>query len=420
MKVLLSRFAGFSAVPLISFVAPLFLLPIIPNVFGLAAWGSVGTAQAVGTVCAIVAGFGWNISGGARIALSADDDARRQLFGDSFWCRGLLVVAAGLVGAALSSALVPPEFRLVAALVTLATTAAAMTVVWYAVGVGDARVVLLFETVPVSLSVALAIPLLLLTEQLLWYPVLTLIGFLTGPLLLNLRLYRRPVPPFAGRRILRAYRANVSVAAAETIGGTYTSAPIPLAQGLLGATASGQATSADKFFRIALFAVTVLSNTLQKWVLEVSYAHGRARRHLVAFGLHTALALFGGTALALLGPVLSTLLFGRAATPEIAVFLGFGATFALTSLTTPFIRNVLVPAGLNRYVLYGTLGAAVVGVPLMIWASQWGLSGIIAGLAASELVILAVVGSAGTHHLLRERRAAFALVAPSERGVAHD
>ena len=133
MKVLLSRFAGFSAVPLISFIAPLFLLPIIPNVFGLAAWGSVGTAQAVGTVCAIVAGFGWNISGGARIALSADDAARRQIFGDSFWCRGLLVVAAGSVGAALSSVLVPAEFRLVAALVTLATTAAAMTVVWYAV-----------------------------------------------------------------------------------------------------------------------------------------------------------------------------------------------------------------------------------------------------------------------------------------------
>ena len=278
--------------------------------------------------------------------------------------------------------------------------------------------VLLFETLPVSISVALAIPLLLLTEQLLWYPILTLIGFLTGPLLLNLRLYRRPLPPFAGRRILRAYRANLSVAAAETIGGSYTSAPIPLAQGILGATASGQATSADKFFRIALFAVTVLSNTLQKWVLEVSYAHGRLRRHFVAFGLHAALALIGGAALTVLGPVFSSLLFGEKATPEIAVFLGFGATFALTSLTTPFIRNVLVPAGLNRYVLFGTLGAALVGVPLMVFGAQWGLSGIIAGLAASELVILAVVVTAGTHHLLLERRSAFALVAPAEGDIA--
>lgn len=417
MKVLLSRFAGFSAVPLISFIAPLFLLPIIPNVFGLAAWGAVGTAQAVGTVCAIIAGFGWNISGGARIALSADDATRRRIFGDSFWCRGLLVLAAGFVGAAISSALVPAEFRLVAALVTVATTAAAMTVVWYAVGVGNARVVLLFETVPVSICVALAIPLLLLTEQLLWYPVLTLAGFLVGPLLLNLRLYRRPVPPFSKERILREYRANVSVAAAETIGGSYTSAPIPLAQGLLGSAASGQATSADKFYRIALFAITVLSNTLQKWVLEVSYEHGRLRRHVMAFALHGLLAVLGGAALALLGPVFSTLLFGADATPGLAVFLGFGATFALTSLTTPFIRNVLVPAGLNRYVLFGTLGAAVVGLPLMIAGAQWGLGGIIAGLAASELVILAVVGAAGTRHLLIERRSALAVVAAPEGGV---
>ena len=112
------------------------------------------------------------------------------------------------------------------------------------------------------------------------------------------------------------------------------------------------------------------------------------------------------------------MLFGEKATPEIAVFLGFGATFALTSLTTPFIRNVLVPAGLNRYVLFGTLGAALVGVPLMVFGAQWGLSGIIAGLAASELVILAVVVTAGTHHLLLERRSAFALVAPAEGDIA--
>ena len=37
-------------------------------------------------------------------------------------------------------------------------------------------------------------------------------------------------------------------------------------------------------------------------------------------------------ALALLGPVLSTLLFGRAATPELTVFLGFGAKLASATL----------------------------------------------------------------------------------------
>ena len=54
----------------------------------------------------------------------------------------------------------------------------------------------------------------------------------------------------------------------------------------------------------------------------------------------------------------------------------------------------------------------------MVFGAQWGLSGIIAGLAASELVILAVVVTAGTHHLLLERRSAFALVAPAEGDIA--
>jgi O-antigen/teichoic acid export membrane protein len=406
VRVLLQRFVGFSAVPLLAFVAPLFLLPIVSRLAGVDGWAAIGTAQAVGALCAMVASFGWNVNGGALIALAEDDAERRALYADSFWSRLICFVLVGGGGAILSAALVGAAYAPLAALVTVATGVASLTLTWFGVGTGSARTILYFETIPVTVAVIIAVPLLLLTQNLFFYPVLLLLGSLTGLLLLHLSMYRRPVPPWDHRRLARALRSNLAIAAADGAGGSYTSAPIPVAQSLSGPAAAAELTSADKVYRLALVAVTILGNTLQKWVLEVDYAEGRLRRHLVSLSLHAALALVGAVLLVTAGPFVTTVALGSEVAAGAGVFVGYAITFAIICLTTPLIRNVLVPAGRNRTVLAAIVGAAAVGLPLMIIWGPLGPQWVVAGLAASELVVLAVTGTAAVGVLRRESRGA--------------
>ena len=93
--------------------------------------------------------------------------------------------------------------------------------------------------------------------------------------------------------------------------------------------------------------------------------------------------------------------------PDVAaprdVCVWYGVAFLFLSVSTPPIRNLLVPAGRVRLVLGWTLGSAVVGLVLMLGAAVAGWSaGVAAGMAVSEAVLLAgLLGPA-----LRESRSA--------------
>ena len=72
------------------------------------------------------------------------------------------------------------------------------------------------------------------------------------------------------------------------------------------------------------------------------------------------------------------------------VCVWYGVAFLFLSLSTPPIRNLLVPAGKVRLVLGWTLGSAVVGLLLMVGAAVSGWSaGVAAGMAVSEAVLFA-------------------------------
>ena len=401
---LLRRFLGFGSVPLLAFIAPLFLLPVVSRIAGTDGWAAIGSAQAVGTFVAMIASFGWNVNGGAIVALAGSDERRSTVYADSFWSRLAVLLVVGAIGAAVSAALAPTGYALLSAFVTVATGVAALTVTWYAVGAGTPRVVLYYEALPITLSVACALPVLLLTSNLYFYPFFTLLGWVTGLTMLHRNMYGRLLPPLQLARVRGVFRSNLAIALADGAGGSYTSAPIPIAQGTIGVGAAAGLTSADKIYRVALVAVTVLSNALQHWVLERDYSDGRLRRHAVSLSLHLALAVVGGTLLYALGPAVTSIVLGAEVAADHAVFAGYAVTFAIISMTTPIIRNILVPAGANRVVLIAILGAAVVGLPMMFVGSAQGAAGVVLGLALSELVVLAVVGFAATRILLSEYR----------------
>lgn len=406
MRAVLARFAGFGAVPMVAAVVPLLVLPVASRIQGVEGWAAIGTGQAIGSLVAMISSYGWNVNGGARIAQADGPERQREIYALSFWCRVVVYLVGGIAGAALSAFLVGGAFGGVAALATLATGATGLTLAWYSVGVGTARIALWYEAVPIASLTLLSAIVMLWTGAVAAYPAMMLGGVLVGLLLMNVHLYRSPLPPLHPRAVLSTFRSNLALAIADGVGGSYTTAPIPVSQALAGTQAAAQLTSADKVYRIGITAIAVLANSLQKWVLEVSFEGGRMRRHRVALGLHLALGVAGFVVLTVAGEWLTRLLLGAAVTPPPEVFPAYGLTFLIIALTTPLIRNILVPAQKDRVVLLAIVSSALLGLPTMVFGGMsFGLLGIVAGLALSEVVVLTFV-SIAAYRVLRTAPAA--------------
>ncbi|MBB2976346.1 O-antigen/teichoic acid export membrane protein [Microbacterium endophyticum] len=404
MKAMLARFAGFGAVPMMSAVVPLLVLPIASRIDGAAGWAAIGTGQAIGSFVAMVASYGWNVNGGARVAQASDAVMQKEIYAQSFWSRIIAYAVAGTAGAILAAVLIGGEFGVVAALAALATGATGLTVAWYSVGVGRARVALWYEAIPTAAFTLLSSVAMLVTGSVAAYPTLMLAGIVGGLILLNLHLYRAVVPPLDPIALRAAFRSNFRLAVADGIGGSYTTAPVPIGQAVIGTTAAAQLTSADKVYRIGVTAIAVLANSLQKWVLEVSFVDGRMRRHVIALTLHAVLGVVGFMVLTLAGAPLTRLLLGDDVTPPAEVFPAYGVTFFIISMTTPLIRNVLVPAHGDRIVMIAIITSAIVGLPAMVIAGTTaGLLGIVSGLVLSEVIVLTFVSIAAIGVLRRER-----------------
>lgn len=405
MRVLLGRLFGFGAAPMVVAVVPLLVLPVASRIEGPAGWAAVGTGQALGSLCAMICSYGWNVAGGARVALASDDAARREIYANSFWSRLIVFGVVGAVLATLAGILVDPGFTAVAALVVLATGLSGLGMAWYAVGTGRARLVVQYEAIPIAVFTAASAVVMQLTGALIAFPLMLIVGTAGGLVALNLHLYKRVLPPFRPRDVRASFRRNLSIASADGIGGSYTTAPVPLAQGLVGTQAAAELTSADKFYRIGLTAILVMGNTLQKWVLEASWQEDRARRHAIALLAHLGVGIIGLLVLVIAGPAVATWLLGAEVAPSPALFPAYGVTFLIISLTTPLIRNVLVPADRSRTVLVATVLSAGVGLPAMtVCGLLGGATTIVWGLALSEVVVLAIVGTTAAREVRARHR----------------
>lgn len=404
MKVLLARLIGFGTAPMIVAVVPLLVLPVAARIQGAEGWAAIGTGQALGSLLAMISSYGWNVAGGARIAMAEHDAARREVYAHSFWSRLLVFALVGGVTAWIAAGLVGGAFGGVAALVVLATGLTGLTMSWYAVGTGRAQMVLWFEAIPMAVFTAASAAIMSATGQLVAYPLMMIVGVLVGLGALHMHLFGRVVPPVHVAGVGRSFRQNLPLASADGLGGSYTTAPVPIAQGVVGTQAAAELTSADKLYRVGLTAILIVGNTLQKWVLEATWEQGRTRRHVVALALHLVVGVIGLLVLVLLGPWLTAAFLGQAVAPPPAMFPAYGVTYLIISMTTPLIRNILVPANRNRIVLIAIVSSAGVGLPAMfVLGATLGATAIVWGLAVSEIVVLTIVGIAALGEIRRQR-----------------
>ncbi|MDI3242678.1 polysaccharide biosynthesis protein [Arthrobacter sp. AL08] len=404
MKTVLLRLTGFAILPLLSLVTPLLLLPVIASVVGAEGISSVISGQAIGTFAATILLWGWNVDGPVAIARAAGSHERSEIYLRSMRTRLLLMIlvmpSAGIVAAAVAV----PGFRYEAVAMSWAVALAGLSPAWFCIGVGQPRLLALYDTVPRFVATAAAAPVLLLTHQLWYYTILLAVA----TVLALVGFHRRYSAggqwlPADLRESFGQLKTQAKTAGISLAGNAYASTPAPIATATTAPQASGSLATADTLYRFGLFTVVALGNAFQGWTIERG-ATNPARRHLAAIWAHAGLGVLGALILTVLGPFASSLLFAGKLQASTELCAYYGLAFVFLSASTPFIRNLLIPAGRQSQVLRWTLISAVVGVATMIYAGANGNApGIALGMALSEAVLFVALLIPGLKLLRRER-----------------
>lgn len=384
------RIGAFAGIPLFSSLAPFLLLPYISRVGGAQTWVALGVGQAAGSLAAIVITLGWTLSGPAQVASEGESSIRRRLYVLSLLTRSSFFLLSIPILALVSFLIVAPESVPITLFMALAQAAAGLSPSWYCIAIGSAKKIFLYDALPRLLAIVLCVPFLLLTNELLLYPLAILIGGLLGTICFTARHTVRK--DFTGIRVKDIARSiwDMRGASSTTIAaGFYATTPVLVVGAVGSVLGSAIFVSADKLYRVGLLAVGALGNSFQGWVAEI----GADRKHRMRFSLlaHSCLGLLGFLGFTFLGPFVTKILFGEVVAADAGTCFWFGISFLLVSINTSTGSHILVPLHKIRIVFWSTVIGAIIGLPSMIILSRIydGLGGAL-GLAIGEFVVTAI------------------------------
>jgi O-antigen/teichoic acid export membrane protein len=378
------RISAFGTLPLIGSIAPLLVLPIIARSVDANQWASLLTCQAIGSFAAVVILSGWGINGQAAVALESSPARRRDIYWTSLRSRILVSLIVLPLALAVGILLASRSMLVTSGLILVSSAWSGYTLSWFSIGCGRASWIATYELLPRLLATVASAYLVLMFGFIWLYPVSLVLSMSVGLSLfhkfelgswLPQRMRRTASLPTAERR---------RGAALSMVGAAYAAAPLPVASAL-GLPGRAGLASADRLYRYALFAIHTLANALQEWVLG-SERKNYVRSQLIAIRLHASLGLVGVTIAVLCGPALGRLFFGSQVAPSATICAWYGFAFFFLSLSTPLVRNLLIPAYRSGLVLCSTTVSGCLGLCSMMLLGPWlGSSGVAASLALAEM-----------------------------------
>lgn len=390
-SLLIRRFAGFASLPFLSLMGSFLLLPLIAHRASAGMWGAIAVGQSVGSLSAAFIAYGWTLAGPARAARAMPEDLK-DLYAESMWVRLSVIVFALPVQAVAVYFIAPHGHFLIAVMMSLSMASSSLGPGWFAIGVGMPRIVAIYDTIPKLVAVGISGVAISMGAPVPIYPGLLLLSSVLGYsafwVWLRGLAVKMGVPSTYRRRGLReALQADWDYMVTVVSASFYASATAALVATAATTAELAQYSSADKLYRIGLFAVASSTSALQGWVASATGDVARRRMRL-ALSFHLVLGLVGGLAITVAMPIATRMLFGAHLAAPWTVGVWFGVAFAAIALNSAAGNNVLVPMGFSKVVTASTLIGAVAGVPsIVVLTHLFGAEGGAAGLALSEVVV---------------------------------
>ena len=377
------RLSGFTISVIIVTLVGVVSIPVLIDALGRATWGILVVIQGVTQVGGIVVSFGWGATGAASVA-SMTADERTGFYRSSLRIRAVLYlmtlpfvfVILGILtrGMWLES--------LLGALVYLLPSVGAA---WYFIGTGSPSRLIRFDTLPIVGGAVLGIVGAVVTGELWAYIVGQGLGYLVGVSLSALVIVRgapagpAPVP---WRDSLMVQRPAVLATLTSSL---YVTLPLIAVQIFLPA-ATPVYGLADRLFRYASVAFQPIQQFFQSWVPE--RGDDLAARCRTATWAAAGIATLGGTAIAVLSPVLSLPLSGFEIQVPFALSVPLGVAFIGIGIAAVVGYACLVVLGRVSALAVSTLVGALVGAPLILLFGALGSLPLIAwSVALSELCV---------------------------------
>ncbi|QCR41295.1 hypothetical protein C1N74_13310 [Microbacterium sp. SGAir0570] len=400
----LGRMSGFALSIGLLAIASLAAIPVMIAAEGDRGWGAIALGQAVGAIAAAAIGFGWGVSGPARIAV-ADEPSRRTAYIESVRARLALFVPI-VLATSLAAAAIAPQSSGLAALGAVTAAAAGVSANWYFVGRGAPFSLLLAETLPRVAGTGVGIVLMLggggaaagLAGML--GGMIAAFGCSTACILVSSRHHRASAPrPARLLRILADQRHGMGSALGSAV---YIALPVVVVS-IVAPAAQPVFALVDKFQRQVGVALQPVITVAQGWVPRRDGAESAARARsvlLVGGGMSLAIGLAvviaGGAALGWLGN-------GEIEVVPVAIVL-MGLFVAVNFFESLVAKALLPSLGRLRIGAQATLVSTVVVVPLValgaiLWAAPGALGAVVVG-----LVIRGAVEAGAASRTIRSNR----------------
>lgn len=376
----------FVVVPVFGAAAPLAVIPAVTSRFGADGWAATAIALGIGNAGLILAEVGWGLVGPQRIARSTSS---RAAVYESALASRLVAAAVIAPSCGIVAALVSPAHHLAAALIAAGSVAAALTPSWYFVGVGRPGLVLLCETLPRVVLVALSAILILAGADLVVYGLALLVAIGLA-LVLAARAGRLVLVPSraAFRSVPSTFRAHATLAAGRGVSTLYTSLPAVFL-GLVSSADVAMFSAVDRPMRMGFVVLGAVPARLQSWIGTPDRQLGRARSRRSLL-INALLGVAAGSAFLLGMPIVAPVLFTGAVVVE-PLLVVLGAAAVLVMCTSRGFGLALVQADRARDVTPSVIVAAIVGVPaIVLGAAVLGAPGAMAGVLVAELFGLAL------------------------------
>lgn len=385
---LLRRLAGFSALPLISSLAPLILLPVIARNASTPEWVAIAVGSSLGGLATIAVSFGWTLTGPVQVA-TANAGGQKALYFSALVTRLTVFTVVAPTVCYITLLLAEEDVRSLAAFTALAGAVGGLSPTWFAVGIGRPRDVAIFETLPRLLSAALALILISENFNLIIYPIATLVASVGAGVVYTARIARIDGSSHAFLNYRPTIRRQAAPAMTTMFAAAYTALAVSLVAASTTSQQSAMFASGTRLYQFMLLGLIAVSQSLLADIRsgrQTTLHRKRARR------LHVGIGLCGGLGIAIFGPSLTKWIFTVELGIDTATSLPYGLAYLLITGNTYLTQQVFIPGGLGGYLLRSVFVGALVGVPAtMILSRHFGSAGGAWALVLAEASTLMVM-----------------------------